>query len=165
MSWCERAHTYVWLTCVCDGMPGQAGQNQVEGSLRVRTDKIQAIHTEWPVPKDKGYGNNVHLDLHISQLRVGVKHLHWKCVQKSGGPVFFTLSDPNTLYPSPDSHRNRREPLCHWAQGTQCVLSMGLLSHKSKSRTPPSIWSLLLRKVSTWRQPVHWRRKGKPVWQ
>lgn len=104
---------YVWLTCVYDRMPGQAGKNQVEGSLRIGTDKIQAIHTKWPVPKDKGYGNNVHLDLHISQLRVEAKCLHWRCVQKNGGPIFFTLSDPGTLYSSPVSHRNRREPLCH----------------------------------------------------
>lgn len=71
-------------------MPGQEGQNHVEGSLRADTDKrpghthspslykctcpvIRALVSdltltgmEWPVPTDRGYEDNVHLDLHIS---------------------------------------------------------------------------------------------------
>lgn len=114
MSWCERAHMYVWSTCVCDGMPGQAGQNQVEGSLRVGTDKIQAIHTEWSVPKDKGYGNNVHLDLHISKLRVGVKHL-----QSSLHLVIPTLFTPPQIHTETEQNLYATEPKglsvsCQW---------------------------------------------------
>lgn len=76
-------------------MSSQEGQGHTEGGLRAGMNRSPG-HThslflsnctcpitqvllsdltltgmEWPVPKDKGCGNNVHLDLHIPQLRVG----------------------------------------------------------------------------------------------
>lgn len=109
---------------------------------------------EWPVPKDKGYENNVHLDLHIPQLRVKAKCLYWKCVQKCGAQssshlVIPALCTPPQLHTETEENLHATKP--KEVSVSEVSVSVRLLAHKSKSHIPPSLWSLLLNKVSTYK--------------